>query len=147
MCGFQGFPVYLVLAAWGLGLASSSVAVALGCAIPDVKNVTEMGPLLFVPQILFAGFFIKMSQVPIFLRWAQYLCAMKYAMNLIILTEFDTSLPSCHGAAAMNCQTVIEQNNIQPNLWYVYMIMLMVLFMGFRIIGGIILVMRSIRFY
>eukprot|EP01006_Ploeotia_vitrea_P057305 TRINITY_DN68164_c8_g6_i1.p1 TRINITY_DN68164_c8_g6~~TRINITY_DN68164_c8_g6_i1.p1 ORF type:complete len:630 (+),score=-19.30 TRINITY_DN68164_c8_g6_i1:51-1940(+) len=147
MCGFQGMPVYLVLAAWGLGLASSSVAVALGCAIPDVKNVTEMGPMLFVPQILFAGFFIKMSQVPVFLRWAQYLCAMKYAMNLIIMTEFNTDLPSCDGAARANCERVIEDNSVETDMWYVYMIMLMVLYIGFRILGGIVLVIRSKRFY
>ena len=148
MIGFQGNPVYLALAAWGLGLASASVAVALGCAIPDVKKVTEMAPLLFVPQILFAGFFVKMSQIPIFLRWAQYLCAMKYSMNILILTEFDLSLNSCQGEAAhMNCVGIQHRNQVNPNLWWVYVIMLAVLYLGFRILGAITLVSRSKRFY
>lgn len=147
MMQLQGFFVYEVLAAWGLGLASASVAVALGCAIPDVKNVTEMAPLLFVPQILFAGFFIKMSQVPVFLRWVQYLCALKYAMNLILMVEFDSSLSSCSGAAATNCKNALVSNNIEVDLWWVYMLMLIVLFLGFRILGAIVLVMRSKRFY
>lgn len=147
MMQLQGFFVYEVLAAWGLGLASASVAVALGCAIPDVKNVTEMAPLLFVPQILFAGFFIKMSQVPIFLRWAQYLCALKYAMNIILMVEFDSSLPSCSGNAATNCRNALESNNIDVDLWWVYVLMLGVLFLGFRILGAVVLVARSKRFY
>lgn len=45
----------MVLAAWGLGAASASVATCLGSAVPDVKTVTELAPLLFVPQLLFAG--------------------------------------------------------------------------------------------
>ena len=69
----QGNFILFVLICWGLGLASASVAVVMGCALTDVKDVTEMAPLLFVPQILFAGFFVRISQIPVFLRWAQYL--------------------------------------------------------------------------
>jgi hypothetical protein len=43
-----------------------------------VKDVTELAPLLFVPQILFGGFFIRTSLIPVWLRWAQYVCGMKY---------------------------------------------------------------------
>ena len=70
---FQGNFILFVLISWGLGLASSSIAVVMGCALTNVKDVTEMSPILFVPQILFAGFFIRISQIPVFLRWAQYL--------------------------------------------------------------------------
>lgn len=27
----------------------------IGCLVTDVKDVTELAPLLFVPQLLFAG--------------------------------------------------------------------------------------------
>jgi hypothetical protein len=59
MISLQGSFIYIVLAAWGLGSASCSVAVLLGCLVSDVKDVSEMAPLLFVPQLLFAGFFIN----------------------------------------------------------------------------------------
>ena len=147
MMDLQGFYVYLVLASWGLGLASASVAVALGCLVPDVKQVTELAPLLFVPQILFAGFFVKMSQIPVFLRWAQYLCSLKYAMNLILMTEFDSSLKSCQGDAAASCAGVIHDNNVHPNLWWVYALLLFVLFVGFRSAGAVALTAKSKRFY
>ena len=62
---FNGLWIYFILTAWGLGLASGSIAVLLGCAMSDIKAVTEMSPLLFVPQLLFAGFFIKTSQIPV----------------------------------------------------------------------------------
>eukprot|EP01033_Poteriospumella_lacustris_P001267 gene1266-923_t len=62
LLGMQGNFILIVLAAWGLGMCSCSM--------------------------LFVGFFIRTSLIPVFLRWAQYLCSLKYAMNLIILTEF-----------------------------------------------------------
>jgi hypothetical protein len=45
---------------------------------------------LFVPQILFSGFFIRTSLIPIYMRWAQYLCSLKYAINLLLIIEFGT---------------------------------------------------------
>jgi len=147
MMDLQGFVVYEILAAWGLGLASASVAVALGCVIPDVKKVTEMAPLLFVPQILFAGFFIKMEQIPVFLRWVQYLCGLKYAMNIIIATEFAPELDACQGSAAVNCASALSSNNVEEDLMWFYGLMLAVLFLGFRTLGAIMLVARSKRFY
>ena len=56
LCNFQGNAGYLILISWGLGAASASVACALGCAVPDVKSVQEMAPLLFVPQLLFGEY-------------------------------------------------------------------------------------------
>ena len=91
----QGSFIYIVLTAWGLGAASCSVAVLIGCLVSDVKDATELAPLLFVPQLLFSGFFINTSKIPVFLRWAQYLCALKYAINLVLLTEFSPGNPNC----------------------------------------------------
>ena len=31
----------------------------------------EVTPAVFVPQMLFSGFYIKMEQIPAFLRWIQ----------------------------------------------------------------------------
>jgi ABC-type multidrug transport system permease subunit len=147
MVGMQGRWIYLVLASWGLGLASSSVAMALGAAVPNVKDVTELAPLLFVPQLLFAGFFTRTSQIPAFLRWAQYLCGIKYSMNLVLMTEFDITNDSCQGGAKSNCETVISSNDIDKDKFWVYIILLVVLFLGFRILASIILVHKAKRFY
>jgi hypothetical protein len=112
-----------------------------------VKDVTELAPLLFVPQMLFAGFYIRTSQIPIFLRWAQYLCALKYTMNLFLLVEFDTSLPSCQGGAKPNCESVLEKNDIKRKDFWIYALILAALFVGFRALGAVILVKKSTRFY
>ena len=147
MCSLQGNFIYMVIIGWMLGCGSSSLAVVLGCLVPDVKDVTELAPLLYVPQLLFAGFFIKTSQIPIFLRWAQYLCSLKYAMNLMILTEFDNSNKSCQGGAQQSCHNVIAQNDIKKDQWWVYGLIIIALFLGFRILGGFVLTQKAKRFY
>jgi len=139
--------IYLILVAWGLGLSSGSMALVLGCAMPDVKAATELSPLIFVPQMLFAGFFIKTAQIPVFLRWAQYLCSLKYAMNLILFIEFYPSNKNCQGGAQDNCLQVLEKNDIVLDQWWVYLLILTALFVGFRVLAAMLLSQKAKRFY
>ena len=143
----QGNFGYIILASWGLGCASASCGMALGCAVTDVKDVTEFAPLLFVPQLLFAGFFIQTSEIPVFLRWAQYLCGIKYALNIILSTEFHEDNDSCSGDAAQLCSNMLEANEIKQNMMWFYILMLVVLFAAFRLLAVGILVQKSRRFY
>lgn len=149
MLDLQGSFIYIVLATFGLGMCASSVAVVLGAAVTEVKDVTELAPLLFVPQMLFVGFFVRTSQIPIFLRWAQYLCSLKYAMNLVLLTEFDPANESCteSTAAAQNCANILKNNNIVSDDFWIYIVLLFVLFFGFRIMAGAILTQKAKKFY
>jgi len=147
MIGFQGSWISMMVVAWALGVTSSSVAVLIGCLVEDVKQATELAPLLFIPQILFAGFFVRLSQIPVFLRWAQYLCAMKYAINLLLIIEFDSSLKSCQGRAAFLCHGVLVNNNVNKNQQWLYIILLVVLFVAFRAMGAVFLVRKAKRFY
>jgi len=145
MIGFQGNFIYLVLAAWGTGVASSSLGIILGCLVGDVKQASEFGALLFVPQILFAGFFIRTSQIPAWLRWAQYLCSLKYGVNLAYITEF--SVRNCSPGAELVCNGVFEKNNIVQDKWWVYMLILFALTIAFRAIGCYILSKKAKKFY
>jgi ABC-type multidrug transport system ATPase subunit/ABC-type multidrug transport system permease subunit len=148
MCEFQGSFILMVLSAWGVGVAAASLGVLMGCLVTDVKNAVEISPLLLVPQILFAGFFIKMDLIPVFLRWAQYLCSLKYGMNLLILLEFHPDQSSCEGPGAEeNCRMVLSENDVVINQWWVYMLILVALFVGFRVLGAIALARRAKKFY
>jgi hypothetical protein len=147
MVNMQGSWVYIVLASWALAVVSCSIAVLVGCLVNEVKDVAELTPLLFIPQMLFAGFYISTSQIPVFLRWAQYLCGLKYSMNLILLTEFNPSNESCAGGARPFCESVLKNNGIQTDKVWLYILILVALFAGFRAIGAFFLVRKSTRFY
>ena len=144
---FQGDFILMVLVSWGLGISSASLGVLIGCLVPDVKQAAEMMPLLFVPQILFAGFFIRIELIPVFLRWAQYLCSLKYAMNLLVLLEFDPTNENCDGDTRSSCENALDNNDIYKNRWWVYVVVLAILFLSFRIMSGYVLVKKARKFY
>lgn len=148
MIQFQGDFIVLVMGAFGTGVASASLAVLLGCLVNDVKQATEMAPLLFVPQILFAGFFIRTSLIPVYMRWAQYLCALKYGLNLVLMNEFAASQDSCQGEEeAINCAKILDDNNIEKDDWWLYMLILAALFVGLRVIAMTVLSKKAVKFY
>ena len=43
---------------------------------------------MLVPQILFSGLFVPIPQIPVFIRWAEYLCFLGYGVKLLALNEF-----------------------------------------------------------
>ena len=53
MIEFQGGFAMFFAAIYSLAMASTALAVLLGCAVEDPKLGQEMLPLLFVPQMLF----------------------------------------------------------------------------------------------
>lgn len=149
MIQFQGNFLLQVVAAWMLGIGASSIGMMVGCAVTDVKTVSEMAPVLFVPQLLFAGFFIATDSIPLFLRWAQYLCGIKYAMNLILITEFDPTNESCTSSdvAALACEKALSTNDIDADDSWIYYLMLVAIFLFFRTVAVFLLVSKSKRFY
>jgi hypothetical protein len=149
MMDLQGNYFQLVASAFGLAMTSNSLAMILGAGLSDVKEVTELSSLLFVPQILFAGFFIRLNQIPVFLRWAQYLCGMSYAIKLVFTIEFNGNLHSCNEneAAHQNCHALLKSNGLDNDLIWISVILLFVIFLVARAIAGYILTEKAKSFY
>eukprot|EP00039_Didymoeca_costata_P027935 m.19507 g.19507 ORF g.19507 m.19507 type:complete len:614 (-) comp6603_c0_seq1:201-2042(-) len=143
----QGGILYLIIVAFALSVVSGSIALVLGCGVKEVKSAQEFTPLIFVPQILFAGFFIKMTQIPYWLRWAQYTCALKFATNLGLIVEFGGSAgcPS-HNATSPRCiasRELLESNDVEIDQWYLYAGIMGGLFVVFRTLAAIFLAARA----
>lgn len=149
MMDLQGNYFQLVTAAFGLAMTSNSLAMILGAGLSDVKEVTELSSLLFVPQILYAGFFIRLNQIPIFLRWAQYLCGMSYGIKLAFFIEFNEDLRACqeNPDAAANCHALLASNGLDNGLYWVSIVLLFVIFLVARVIAGLILTQKAKSFY
>jgi len=147
LAGFQGNFFYMVVVFFLLGVAANGVALAVGCAVTTAKTIQEVAPLLFVPQILFAGFFVRSEQIPEFLRWAQYLCALKYSTSLMYIVEFDPSFDSCKtqdGNQTMNfCETFLDDNDVEMDLWYAYALAMIALAVLGRIVGVVVLEQKA----
>ncbi|GMH52876.1 hypothetical protein TrLO_g10234 [Triparma laevis f. longispina] len=143
LIGFQGNFGLFVTVFWLLGLASNSVAICAGCVVDDVKKAAELTPLIFVPQLLFSGFFVAINAIPVWLRWAQWLCSLKYTLNLLLLIEFNNDVCGASPGAQANCNSLFARNDIQTSLIWFYILILMCLFLGFRFLGGLLLINRS----
>jgi ABC-type multidrug transport system ATPase subunit len=128
---------------YALSMASTAMAVLLGCSVEDPKLASEMLPLLFVPQMLFAGFFVATDLIPSWLRWAQYLCSLTYAVRLVVIEEFS----NCSGPGTQNCLDTISRIDANPDEAYWYWLVLIGLFLFFRIFALMVLRKKASKFY
>ena len=145
MISFQAPFMYLWLIFYSLAMASTALAVALGCSVEDTKMAQELLPMLFVPQMLFAGFFVRPDLIPIWLRWAQWLCSLTYAVRLALETEFNRDCGSELGNR--NCQGIL--NNVDVNsdsIWW-YWVVLGGIFVVFRLCAVAILQQKASKFF
>lgn len=147
LCSLNGNFLDLVFASFALASASCSIAVVLGSMVDDVKTASEIQPLIFTPQLLFAGYFIRTELIPSFLRWSEYLCSLKYAISLILISEFDLENANCKGSASKACRSILARNGVAAEDGLFYTMLLVGLFLGFRILAAAILVRRANRFY
>lgn len=127
-----------------LAMSSTALAVMLGCSVEDPKLGQEMLPILFVPQMLFAGFFVIPELIPVWLRWARYLCSLTYAIRILLVEEFGGG--NC-GEADDMCTTLIENVGADPDETWWNWVVLIALFAGFRILALMILRRKALKFY
>eukprot|EP00933_Yihiella_yeosuensis_P022412 TRINITY_DN17657_c0_g1_i1.p1 TRINITY_DN17657_c0_g1~~TRINITY_DN17657_c0_g1_i1.p1 ORF type:complete len:609 (-),score=89.87 TRINITY_DN17657_c0_g1_i1:121-1947(-) len=136
--GFQGSLIVHIAGTFLIGTACSSLGLMLGCSIKEVKTAVEAIPLAFVPQILFAGFFIRMEQIPVVLRWLQYICPLKWGMNILLINEFKDS--KFKGG-------LLERNDINEDHVWIYVGVLIGLVCFYRGVGMILLSKKAKTLY
>ena len=146
MVGLQSSFANFLAIEFTLAMSATAVAVLLGCAVEDPSLATEFLPLLFVPQLLFAGFFVRTDLIPPWLRWAQYLCALTYAIRLVLLAEFG----SCANDPTIVpnlCAQLFEVNQVDADESSLYWGVLWSLFLVFRLGALILLKKKATKFY
>lgn len=146
MVGLQSGFFHFLAIEFGLAMSSTAVAVLLGCAVEDPKMATEFLPLLFVPQLLFAGFFVRTDLIPVWLQWAQYLCSLTYGVRLALLAEFGdcANNPDIHPNP---CKELLSVNQIKEDDTGMYWALLWSLFVLFRLGGLALLRTKATKFY
>lgn len=152
MIGFSGSFVLLVLVIFLVQIVSASYAYLIGALVSDVKAAQEFAPIVLVPQLLFLGFFININLIPESIRWVQYLCSLKYGMNLALLVEFGGNM--CYQGVnetmkeihLETCETNLDRNNTHSDMVWFYILILVAIFVVFR--GGslIALIFRARNF-
>jgi len=88
-----------------------------------------------VPQILFSGLFLQAKDIPWYLHWVQYICALKYGINLTCIVEF--------GDGRVGGDALLDNQNIRKDMVWTYAFILLAIFLGFRVLALIVLKRKS----
>jgi ABC-type multidrug transport system permease subunit len=83
-----------------LAMTSTALGVLVGCSVKEPDVAIEFLPMIFMPQILFSGFFVPPDLIPVWLRWLQYIFPLTYAVKLVMVAEFDGA---CNGLEPNYC--------------------------------------------
>ena len=86
------------------------------------------------------GFFIKIELIPAALRWIQYLCALKFAVNLTMIAEFGDNIED------PEVERLFEGNQVYLDQKYVYYAVLVGLFVFFRVLALVFLRGKASKF-
>jgi len=146
LIGFTASFLLYTAIIYALSMASTAVAVLLGCSVSDAKMAQELLPLLFVPQMLFAGFFVAIELLPSWLRWVQYICSLTYGVRLGLLGEFQ-ECASGDDLAATNCRRILSNVNADADDKWWYWLVLISLFVVLRVSALFVLKRKASTFY
>lgn len=136
MIGFQmNFFIFFVIL-FAMAMTSTAVCVLLGATSADPKIPMALFPLVVVPQFYFSGVFIATNLIPVWIRWIQWLCSLKYAAGLAYIYEFE----ECGGGLAdVNCNAILVQNNVSADDKWWYWLAMMAIFCIFRVAALLVL--------
>lgn len=68
--------------------ASSGYSLIISASFSDKQLAVTLTPVLIIPFMLFAGFFVSSSQIPVYLKEFEYLSIFKYGYQALMQLEF-----------------------------------------------------------
>ena len=95
--------------------------------------------------MLFAGFFVVPDLIPAWLRWARYLCTLTYALQIMMVAEFEDCDPGTE--ANDECNNLLETTDANPDETWWNWIVLVLLFLVFRLMALFVLRQKATKFY
>ena len=66
--------------------ASSGYSLIISASFSDKQLAVTLTPVLIIPFMLFAGFFVSSSSIPYFLKEFEYLSIFKYGFQALMVT-------------------------------------------------------------
>jgi ABC-type multidrug transport system permease subunit len=144
--GFHGNFLALVCYSWLLGVASSGLSLIVSAGVASVEKAIQLAPMALLPQMLFSGLFIPVDEIPDSLKWVQYLCPLKYAINLMAQAEFyyvkkdlDTGCTESQCPGAYARKDGLEAQSIYWDDWAQDFGALLALTFAFRVLACFVL--------
>jgi len=161
MVGFDSSFIELYIALLLCTLSTSSVGLIVGCFAKNVSESLQALPIAFIPFLLFANFLVSLDQIPVWMRWLQWIDPFKYVVDSLSITEFKGQLHDYDeitqqwsydgdeylhqiGAGYSDTYWIKKKwiNSWEDSIYFDWICLIFLIF-GFRIITCLILVNRS----
>jgi ABC-type multidrug transport system permease subunit len=72
--------------------ASSGYSLIISASFSDKQLAVTLTPVLIIPFMLFAGFFVSTSSIPYFLKEFEYLSIFKYGYQALMMNQFSNNV-------------------------------------------------------
>jgi hypothetical protein len=146
MVKFQGSVWVFLGATYVLAMSGTAMAVTLGALVRgNGKVAQQLLPIIFIPQILFSGFFVSPDLIPVLLRWVQHICVLTYAVRTLVVEEFHECSEDLF--ANQTCNFLVKNVKANPDeVWWNWIVMLSC-FLFFRLLALMILRRSATTFY
>lgn len=72
-----------------LTLASTALGINIGCIFNDVSVALAITPLIFMPMMLFSGFYVNSDSISVWLKWIEYASPFRYSFEAYVYNEFE----------------------------------------------------------
>lgn len=71
--------------------SSSGYSLIISASFANKQVAVTLTPVLIIPFMLFAGFFVASSSIPVFLKEFEYLSIFKYGYQALMMNEFHNN--------------------------------------------------------
>lgn len=152
MIGLNPAPERFFIAS-GLAALITNVATSFGylisCASSSVSMAASVGPPIIIPFMLFGGFFLNSGSVPPYLGWISYLSWFRYGNEALLVNQWSGVDKIACTRENFTCpasgQVVLDTLSFSEDDFTMDVVNMILLFIGFRLLAYIALVLRARR--
>jgi len=109
--------------------ASSGYSLIISASFSDKQLAVTLTPVLIIPFMLFAGFFVSTDNIPVFLKEFEYLSIFKYGYTALLVNQFESIQYNCENglecdwdclkppATCTPMSQITKSDGSYPNKW------------------------------
>eukprot|EP01130_Rhizamoeba_saxonica_P009620 TRINITY_DN391_c0_g1_i2.p1 TRINITY_DN391_c0_g1~~TRINITY_DN391_c0_g1_i2.p1 ORF type:complete len:638 (-),score=147.94 TRINITY_DN391_c0_g1_i2:37-1950(-) len=144
--------ILFLLVLFAVSCTSFSFGSAIVGLFPDPSVAMTVFPLIFVPMMIFSGFYSNSDRTPVYFVWVEYISFLKYSYRAVMSNEFsglefectEEELAIYNGICRYTTgEDYLDFRNLNDIPIYVDLAVLLGLFLVFQIIGFLFLKMRA----